>query len=78
MFSNARTIVNLYGFDIRIDPSWILIDALVTRSLGPHVFPASLPGMTFCTYTARASAAMLVFYASLSPLDCARSPAARL
>ncbi|MEX0369172.1 MAG: site-2 protease family protein [Tateyamaria sp.] len=69
--------MKLSGFDIRIDPSWILIAALVTWSLGQHVFPAALPGMTWGTYTAMAVIAMLVFFASLVGHELAHAVTAR-
>ncbi len=65
MFSNARTIVRLFGLDVRIDPSWLLIAALITWSLWQHVFPASLPGQSQTTYAVMAFVAMFMFFASL-------------
>ncbi|MEX0338084.1 MAG: site-2 protease family protein [Arenibacterium sp.] len=65
MFSNARTIVKVFGLDIRIDPSWLLIAALITWSLWLHVFPQATPGQTQQTYGVMAVIAMLLFFASL-------------
>lgn len=77
MFSNARTIVSLYGFDIRVDPSWVLIAALITWSLCQHVFPASLPGLSQWSYGAMAIVAMLLFFASLLAHELAHAVTAR-
>jgi hypothetical protein len=30
MFSHAVKILNLQGFDIKVDPSWLIIAALIT------------------------------------------------
>ncbi len=77
MFSNARTIVTLFGFDIRIDPSWGLIAALITWSLCQHTFPAALPGLSQWSYAAMAVLAMLLFFASLVGHELAHAVTAR-
>jgi len=65
MFSQARTIFTAFGLRIRVDPSWLLIAALITWSLAQHMFPSALPGQPGTVYTAMAIVAMLVFFGSL-------------
>ena len=65
MFSNAKTLVRVFGLDIRVDPSWLLIAALITWSLSQHVFPAVLPDHSKATYFSMAVTATLLFFASL-------------
>ncbi|MEO0863126.1 MAG: site-2 protease family protein [Pseudomonadota bacterium] len=77
MFSNARTIATVFGFEIRIDPSWLLIAALITWSLCQHTFPAAIPGLSQGTYVAMAVLAMLLFFASLLGHELAHALTAR-
>ncbi|WP_299694702.1 site-2 protease family protein [uncultured Tateyamaria sp.] len=77
MFSNAKTITRVLGFDIRVDPSWVLIAALITWSLCQHSFPAALPGQATATYVAMAVLAMLLFFACLLAHELAHAVTAR-
>ena len=77
MFANARKIMTVLGFDIRVDPSWGLIAALIAWSLSQHVFPAALPGLTSGTYVVMAIVAMLVFFACLLAHELAHATVAR-
>lgn len=77
MFSNARTIATIFGFGIRVDPSWVLIAALITWSLSQHTFPVVLPGQTAWTYVAMAVVGMLLFFASLVGHELAHALTAR-
>ncbi len=77
MFSNAIKLCSLNGFDIKVDPSWILIAALVTWSLSDQYFPATYPDQTSQTYLTMAFIAMLGFFASLLLHELAHSVVAR-
>jgi len=77
MFSNARTLVTIMGFDIRVDPSWLLIAALITWSLDLYTFPSALPGLSQGTYFVMALVAMLLFFASLVGHELAHALTAR-
>lgn len=77
MFSNARTIITVFGFSIRVDPSWVLIAALITWSLYQHTFPLALPGLSPWTYAAMAVLGMLLFFASLVGHELAHAITAR-
>lgn len=77
MFSNAIKIATLQGFDIRIDPSWALIAALITWSLSTQFFPMVYPGAAFGAYLTLALLAMLGFFASLILHEMSHSVVAR-
>ena len=77
MFSKSKKIVTLQGFDIKIDPSWVLIAALITWSLSTQYFPQTLPGETPTMYFVLAFTAMLAFFASLILHELAHAIVAR-
>lgn len=77
MFSNSIRIFTLGGFDIKLDPSWLLIAALITWSLAQQYFPQTLPGLDIQTYLTMAVFAMLTFFASLLLHEMAHSVVAR-
>lgn len=57
----------LLGFDVKIDPSWVLIAALITWSLSKGCFPDALPGAPDPTYLFMALVTMMLFLAGLLP-----------
>lgn len=77
MFSNAIRLFNLGGFEIKLDPSWFLIAALITWTLSTQYFPATLPDLTSVTYVILAIIAMLGFFGSLLLHELAHSVVAR-
>ncbi len=77
MFSNAVKIFSLYGFDVKLDPSWALIAALITWSLSQHHFPSVHPDQTSAIYLAMAVGTMLLFFGSLLLHELAHSVVAR-
>lgn len=77
MFSNARTVVTLFGFGIRIDPSWVLIAALITWSLYQHTFPIVSAGLSHWAYATMAFVGMLLFFVSLVGHELAHALTAR-
>tara|TARA_R110002094_G_scaffold89971_6_gene92650 strand:+ start:2936 stop:4057 length:1122 start_codon:yes stop_codon:yes gene_type:complete len=76
MFSKAIRIFTINGFDIKLDPSWLVIAALITWSLA-RFFPTVLPDQFFVTYVAMAFIAMMTFFASLLLHELAHSVVAR-
>jgi Zn-dependent protease/predicted transcriptional regulator len=50
MFGRRITLFQLFGFEVRVDASWLIIAALVIWSLALGLFPALLPGFTMGTY----------------------------
>lgn len=77
MFSNAVKLFSISGFDIKIDPSWLIIVVLIAWSLSQHYFPTTLPGETSAVYLVMAAAATLLFFASLLLHELAHSVVAR-
>jgi Zn-dependent protease/CBS domain-containing protein len=77
MFSNAVRLFDLFGFQIRVDPSWLIIAALIVWSLASGYFPAEVPGLHGGDYLAVAVAAMLGLFASLILHELAHSLMAR-
>lgn len=77
MFANSVKIFTLNGFDIKLDPSWLLIAALITWSLSRQFFPGVLPGADTSVYLAMAIVAMLGLFASLLLHELAHSIVAR-
>ncbi|MEL7258529.1 MAG: site-2 protease family protein [Pseudomonadota bacterium] len=77
MFKNARPVLNLLGFEVKIDPSWLLIAALITWSLSQHTFPSRLPEATPSQHFMIAVATMLLFFASLLLHEVAHAFVAR-
>lgn len=77
MFAHAVKIMTLQGFDIKVDPSWLLIATLITWSLATQYFPSVLPDADTGIYLPLAIFAMLGFFASLILHELAHSVVAR-
>lgn len=77
MFSNAIKLVTLNGFDIKVDPSWLVIAALITWSLSQQYFPSVMPDKPPGLYFGMGVIAMLCFFASLVLHELAHSVVAR-
>ncbi len=77
MFANSVKLFSINEFDIRVDPSWLIIAALITWSLSQQFFPNALPGYRSGAYVAMAVIAMLGFFASLLLHELAHSVIAR-
>lgn len=77
MFSRAVRIFSLQGFDVKLDPSWLIIAALITWSLATQLFPQLSPDLHVSTYYTMAVIAMLAFFASLILHELAHSIVAR-
>jgi len=69
--------MSLLGFEIRIDPSWLLIAALITWSLATGFFPLALPDATQSAHIAMALVAMALFFGSLILHELAHALVAR-
>ncbi len=76
MFSNSVRIFRLLGFDIRVDPSWLLIAALIVWSLSTSYFPEVLRASQ-STYLTLGVVAMLGLFGSLILHELAHSLVAR-
>lgn len=78
MFKNAVDVFDIFGFRVSIDPSWLLIAALLIWSLSSSYFPSVLPGLTRSDYVAIGTASMLAMFASLIAHEVSHSLVARL
>jgi Zn-dependent protease/CBS domain-containing protein len=45
MFGKRITLFRVFGFEVRLDASWIVIASLLTWSLATAVFPSAVPGL---------------------------------
>lgn len=77
MFANSVKLFSVNNFDIKVDPSWLIIAALITWSLSQRLFPDALPGYTQGAYFTMAVVAMLGLFASLLLHELAHSVVAR-
>ena len=77
MFQNSQTILRVFGIEIRIAASWLLIAALITWSLANQVFPSRVPGLEQWHYLVLGFVAMLLFFASLILHELSHSMVAR-
>jgi Zn-dependent protease len=50
MFGKGFKLFTLFGFEVRVDYSWIIIAVLVTWSLAVGLFPGYYPGLSAGTY----------------------------
>jgi len=65
MFGRRITLFKLFGFEVRLDASWILIAVLVVWSLAATMFPADYPGLRPQAYWLMGIAGALGFFASI-------------
>jgi CBS domain-containing protein len=77
MFSNAVRLFDIAGFQLRVDPSWLIIAALIVWSLATGYFPAEVPGLHRTDYLALATVAMLGLFVGLILHELAHSLVAR-
>ncbi|MBW4689741.1 MAG: site-2 protease family protein [Komarekiella atlantica HA4396-MV6] len=68
---------SIFGFEIRIDLSWLLIVFLVLWTLSTGLFPANYPGLSSATYFGMGLVATLLFFASLLAHELSHSFVAR-
>ncbi len=45
MFKNAVNLFEIFGFKIRVDPSWLILFALIVWSLSTSYFPEIIEGL---------------------------------
>jgi Zn-dependent protease len=77
MFGHSIKLFDLFGFEIKIDASWLLIAALIVWSLSSGYFPQVLPDLTSTAYLVLSVVAMLGLFASLILHELAYSLVAR-
>jgi Zn-dependent protease len=77
MFGKPWNLFRLFGFQIRVDASWLVIALLVTWSLAEGLFPSYLPGLSPTTYWSMGLLGMLGLFASVLLHEAAHSLVAR-
>lgn len=77
MFRHSVKLFTLFGFEIKIDASWLLIAALIVWSLSSGYFPQVMPGLGQGAYLTLSVVAMLGLFASLILHELAHSLVAR-
>ncbi|SPH18812.1 Putative zinc metalloprotease Rip3 [Defluviimonas aquaemixtae] len=77
MFSRAVRLVDILGFQIKVDPSWLLIAALVVWTLSSGYFPQQVPDLGRGDYLALGIVSMLALFAGLILHELAHSLVAR-
>jgi Zn-dependent protease/predicted transcriptional regulator len=65
MFGKRVTLFKLFGFEVRIDASWLIIAALMLWSLAVGVFPFWYPGLSRATYWWMGAAGAVGLFASI-------------
>lgn len=77
MFSNPIRLFNVFGFQVRLDPSWFLIAALIVWSLSAGYFPHAVTDLGPAGYLALSVVAMLGLFACLILHELSHSLVAR-
>lgn len=65
MFGRSVRIFKLFGFEVKVDASWLLIALLVTLTLARGVFPFNYKGLPTSTYWAMGVIGALGLFASI-------------
>ena len=79
MFFYRVRLFSLFGFDVYVDASWLLLAVLITWSLAVGIFPDTVPGLSSATYWSMAVVATvgLLFCIVFHEMSHARGPAFR-
>lgn len=65
MFGKRVTLFHLFGFEVRVDASWLIIASLVTWSLASSLFPQSFPGLATSVYWGMGVIGAVLLFASV-------------
>jgi len=65
MFGQRLTLFKIFGFEVRLDPSWFFMALLVTWSLAAGLFPSRYPGIPQSSYWVMGILGALGLFASI-------------
>ena len=65
MFGKRYKLFTIFGFEVGVDASWLIIAALITWSLAVGFFPQSYPGLTGVAYWTMGVVGALGLFASI-------------
>ncbi|WKZ18433.1 MAG: site-2 protease family protein [Candidatus Jettenia sp. CY-1] len=65
MFGNRITLFKLFGFEVKIDISWLILAVLITFTLARGFFPHYYKGLSLLTYWWMGLSGALGFFASI-------------
>lgn len=77
IFTHRLKLLSLFGFDVWIDASWLLLAALISWTLARSVFPAMVPDLATAAYWWMAGAATIALFASIVLHEMAHALVAR-
>jgi Zn-dependent protease/CBS domain-containing protein len=77
MFGRAFKILELFGFPIKIDPSWFIVLLLVAWSLATGWFPMTTPGRTAAVYWTMGTLGAVGLFVSILLHELSHSVVAR-
>lgn len=65
MFGKRINLFRLFGFQVRVDASWLFVAVLIAWSLAVSLFPASYPELPYSTYWLMGGLGMIGLFASI-------------
>lgn len=77
MFGKRVTLFKLFGFEVRVDASWLLLALLITWTLAVGYFPYRYRGFPIADYWWMGAAAAVGLFFSIVVHECAHSLVAR-
>lgn len=77
MFGRGIHLFTIFGFAVRLDPSWFIVAVLATSNLATQLFPSQNPGLPRSTYWWMGVAGALLLFASVVVHELAHSLVAR-
>jgi Zn-dependent protease len=77
MFSYRAKVCSLFGINVRIDATWLLLAALIVWSFATSAYPERVPGLPPGEYWAMGAATALGLFGSILFHEMAHSLVAR-
>jgi len=77
VFGRGIHLFTVFGFSVRLDPSWFIVAVIATSNLATQFFPGHSPGLPRSTYWAMGIAGALLLFASVVVHELAHSLVAR-